>query len=493
MWRDRLRRLSTSAVAAASAAAAAASVGVPGGGLVGARAAAVVMASPLQSLRLAGSTAWGSSVSGGVRSNNNTRPLLSAAAAAAAAGGKSAGGATPAAATPQPPKPAARRRLDEVCLELHPDLSRNQIQSWIAQGRVTVDGRPATKAGAPVPRAARVVVDAREERFVCRAGYKLERALDHFSLDVRGRVCLDSGLSTGGFSDCLMQRGAQRVYGVDVGYGQVAGKLRTSAPRLTILERTNLRHLKPEDLKPGCWAFEQEAGEAKGEGGQNADAAAAARPPPSPPPPVSLVTLDLSFISVLKVLPAVVGVLIAGRKELRRQQALLREGSVAERQQDGEAGTAATANAPPPPPPPCLRDALPQPSMVVLIKPQFEAGRKQVGSGGVVRDPAVHRAVIERVSSALARCGLLCRGVIESPLKGDKGGNTEFLGYFVAERDGEEDAGLSMAEALAVAGGVGGGGEEEEEEGAESGEAPRSPTARRAPAATKPRGGKRRA
>jgi len=435
--------------------------------------------------------------------------------------------AAPAAATPAPPKApqkpggangasAGRRRLDEACLEQHPALSRNQVQSWIAQGRVTVDGRPATKAGQAVPRRAVVVVDAREERFVCRAGYKLERALDHFLLDVRGRVCLDAGLSTGGFSDCLMQRGARMVYGVDVGYGQVAGKLRSEAdgqstgaagvgtgtgaagaagaamlPRLAILERTNLRHLRPEDLKPGCWAFDAVAaaegaddGAAAatvrgGDGGGGASAPAPAPPPPSSPPPVSLVTLDLSFISVLKVLPAVVGVLLAGRQELRRQQALLREGAggvgVAERraaEAQAEAAapgptageTAAAAPGPlPPPPPPSLRDALPRPAVVVLIKPQFEAGRRQVGSGGVVRDPAVHRAVVERVSAAVARCGFSCRGVIESPLKGEKGGNTEFLGLFVA--DGEDDgAGLSLEGAMAAAAGMAAG-EGEREEG----------------------------
>lgn len=330
---------------------------------------------------------------------------------------------------------------------------------------------------------------------MCRAGYKLEKALDHYKLDVKGRVAMDAGLSTGGFTDCLLQRGARRVYGVDVGYGQVAGRLRSEAdgngassggdasqpPRLAILERTNLRHLKPEDLE-GCWAFDAALeGEA-----DPATAAAEAPSPPPPrdhPPPVSLVTLDLSFISVLKVLPAVVGVLIAGRRELRRQQALLREGNVVERRGVVEAA----GDGLPPPPTQSLLDALPPPAVVVLIKPQFEAGRKQVGSGGVVRDPAVHHAVIDKVTAAMARCGLVlreeeggggegvagCGGVIESPLRGDKGGNVEFLGLFVAVGE-EDDAGLSMEGAMEVAGvgaAVAGAEEDDEDAGEKNGRA----------------------
>jgi hypothetical protein len=182
-------------------------------------------------------------------------------------------------------------------MELHPGHSRNVIQSWIARGRlmllpllrslpscfgvkqhkfpivdssfhnagkVLVNNQPVLKAGAPVSRTAQVTITVEEPRFVCRAGFKMEAALRHFAIDVTGLRALDSGLSTGGFTDCLLQHGAASVVGVDVGYGQVAEKVRTD-PRVTVMERTNLRHFRADQL-PG--------------GGV-----------------VDLVTLDLSFIS----------------------------------------------------------------------------------------------------------------------------------------------------------------------------------------------------
>jgi 23S rRNA (cytidine1920-2'-O)/16S rRNA (cytidine1409-2'-O)-methyltransferase len=256
---------------------------------------------------------------------------------------------SPAAASPQAAQPASRRgpksRLDALALELYPQYSRTLLQSWILQGKVLVDGVPVTKAGAAVSHASEVTITAEDPKFVCRAGYKLEAALVAFGVDVTSAVALDSGLSTGGFTDCLLQRGAARVYGVDVGYGQVADRIRTD-PRVTVMERCNLRHLT------------------------------------SLPELVDLATLDLSFISVLKVLPAV--------------KALLK----------------------------------PAARVVVLVKPQFEALRGEVGRGGVVRDPAVHDDVLRRVKSGAQDLGFRCLGTMRSPLRGAKEGNIEFLCHF---------------------------------------------------------------
>ncbi|KAG0624687.1 hypothetical protein M758_3G267500 [Ceratodon purpureus] len=226
-------------------------------------------------------------------------------------------------------------RLDELCMEKFPQYSRTLIQSWILQGKVIVDGRPAAKAGSSVKATSIIEIIAEVPKYVCRAGYKLEGALEQFAHDVTGKVVLDSGLSTGGFSDCLLQNGAARIYGVDVGYGQVAEKIRVD-PRVTVIERTNLRYL--EGL----------------------------------PEQVDLVTLDLSFISILLVMPKVCSVM------------------------------------------------KPESSIITLIKPQFEARRSQVGGGGIVRDPAVHKEVLQRVISGVERFGFKCQGWIQSPITGCK-------------------------------------------------------------------------
>ncbi|KAI8463596.1 MAG: S-adenosyl-L-methionine-dependent methyltransferase [Monoraphidium minutum] len=266
-----------------------------------------------------------------------------------------------------------KQRLDDYCLTMHPEYSKNLIQSWIVQGKVLVNDRVVTKAGTPVPKHAAVRINAEQPKYVCRAGHKLEAALEHFGVDVTGLTALDAGLSTGGFTDCLLQRGVGHVFGVDVGYGQVVGSI-AQDPRVTVMERTNLRHLRPEDL----------------------------------PARVDLVTLDLSFISVLKVMPAVAAAL---------------------RPSGGQ--------------------------LVVLIKPQFEAGKGLVSAGGVVRDPKVHAEVISRISRGIQAFNLAPRGVIESPLKGDKGGNTEFLAHFVHDPDAGP---LLLSDAAAAAEAAGGGG-----------------------------------
>jgi len=142
-----------------------------------------------------------------------------------------------------------KKRLDIIVQERRPELSRNYIQSIIMQGKVLVDGKVCTKSGTMVNVDAEVDVRAQEPKYVSRAGYKLEKALDYFKVDVAGLVVLDAGISTGGFTDCLLQRGAKRVYGIDVGYGQVHEKIR-SDERVILMERTNLRHIEklPESI-----------------------------------------------------------------------------------------------------------------------------------------------------------------------------------------------------------------------------------------------------
>jgi 23S rRNA (cytidine1920-2'-O)/16S rRNA (cytidine1409-2'-O)-methyltransferase len=239
---------------------------------------------------------------------------------------------------------AKKQRLDFLVHEKYAQYSRQQIQSWIMQGRVKVDNQVIVKPGVPIALMALVELDAHEPKFVGRAGFKLEAALDHFGIDVAGLTVLDAGLSTGGFTDCLLQRGAKKVYGVDVGYGQVHEKIRLDE-RVVLLERTNLRDVKDLGEKVG------------------------------------LITLDLSFISILKVMDAVNAVIE------------------------------------------------PHGQLITLIKPQFEAGRNQVGKGGVIRDPVVHQEVIENVTQGIIGYGYELVGWLLSPIEGATG-NKEFLAYF---------------------------------------------------------------
>nr|DAD43332.1 TPA_asm: hypothetical protein HUJ06_001562 [Nelumbo nucifera] len=216
--------------------------------------------------------------------------------------------------------------------------------------KVLVDGKVVNKAGTPVSDKAIVEIKAVVPKYVCRAGYKLDAAIEQLGVDVAEKVVLDSGLSTGGFTDCLRQNGASLVYGVDVGYGQVADKIRRDE-RVCVIERTNLSYLSELPQK------------------------------------VDLVTLDLSFISILLVMPAVINV---------------------------------------------MKD---EATLVTLVKPQFEARRSQVGGGGIVRDPLVHQEVLERIIKGVENFGFSSSGWIESPIKGAEG-NKEFLVCFhrTAER-----------------------------------------------------------
>ena len=221
--------------------------------------------------------------------------------------------------------------------------TRSEAGLAIRSGKVTVGGRPAAKAGTLVGPDEPIVLAAPARRFVSRGGEKLGAALDRFGIEVAGRVALDAGASTGGFTDCLLQRGAAQVTAVDVGYGQLDWRLRED-PRVTVMERTNVRDLQPGDL----------------------------------PEPPDLVAADLSFISLRLALPAL------------------------------------------------ARCAAPRADLVLLVKPQFEAGRNEVGRGGVVTDPGAWERALRSVAEACVEAGFEVLGVASSPLLGPAG-NVEFL------------------------------------------------------------------
>jgi 23S rRNA (cytidine1920-2'-O)/16S rRNA (cytidine1409-2'-O)-methyltransferase len=238
-----------------------------------------------------------------------------------------------------------KERLDLLLVQQRLADSRQQAQGLILAGQVTVGGQVVDKPGTRVAVSAPVTVTA-GPTYASRGGIKLAAALDSFALDVTSWTAADVGASTGGFTDCLLQRGAARVYAVDVGYGQLAWKLRQD-PRVVAIERTNARYL--------------------------------ARLPEA----VDLVTIDVSFISLKRILPAAIG---------------------------------------------WLR---PPGRIVALIKPQFEAGPAQVGKGGVVRDPEVHRAVLHEILTWAGEQGLALRGLIRSPITGPAG-NIEFLACWIS-------------------------------------------------------------
>jgi 23S rRNA (cytidine1920-2'-O)/16S rRNA (cytidine1409-2'-O)-methyltransferase len=241
-------------------------------------------------------------------------------------------------------------RLDKLLVERGLAASRERAQAMILAGTVLVDEQKLEKAGAQVAGDVSIRLLGEDLKYVGRGGLKLERALDHWQIDVSGRVCLDVGASTGGFTDCLLQRGAAQVIAVDTGYGQLDFKLRQDA-RVRLLEKTNARYLTREAL------------------GQIVD----------------LVVMDVSFISATLVLPAVIHSAFPELPEARRGR-----------------------------------------KIIVLVKPQFEAGREHVGKGGIVRDEAAQVAAVERVERTLVELGVASTEVIESPILGAEG-NREFL------------------------------------------------------------------
>jgi len=243
-------------------------------------------------------------------------------------------------------------RLDQLLVERGLFPSREQARRAVMAGIVEVEGRRVDKAGTAVAAGARLAVVGPREPFVSRAGRKLADALDRFGVDPAGRTCLDVGASTGGFTDCLLQRGAARVYALDVGYGLLDARLRGD-PRVVVMERINARHLAPDDLPETC----------------------------------SLVTVDVSFISLAKVVPALVPHLGP----------------------DGE--------------------------LLALIKPQFEAGRGAVGKGGILRDEEVRRRAVGETAEALAGLGLHLAGLLDSAVPG-AGGNRESFAWLRRGADG---------------------------------------------------------
>jgi 23S rRNA (cytidine1920-2'-O)/16S rRNA (cytidine1409-2'-O)-methyltransferase len=233
-------------------------------------------------------------------------------------------------------------RIDKLLLERGLVPSRERGQALILAGKVMVDGQKIEKSGTGVDPAADIRLLGEDLKYVGRGGLKLEKALEHWQIDVSGKVCLDVGVSTGGFTDCLLQHGACRVIGVDTGHGQIDFRLRQDS-RVRLLEKTNARYLTREQL------------------GQTVD----------------LICMDVSFISATLVLPAVIAAALPGE-------------------------------------------------IVVLVKPQFEVGREQVGKGGIVRDEALQTAAVEKVRAALGALGFTQTDTIESPILGAEG-NREFL------------------------------------------------------------------
>ena len=242
----------------------------------------------------------------------------------------------------------AKLRLDVALTQRGLAESRQKAQALIMAGEVYVNGQKETKAGAPVKEEDALEVRGKALPYVSRGGLKLEKAMQVWPIDLKGAVCADIGASTGGFTDCMLQNGARLVYAVDVGYNQLDWRLRTH-PQVVCMERTNARYLTAEQI----------------------------------PEPLDFFSVDVSFISLGLILPAL--------------RPLIREGGQA----------------------------------VCLVKPQFEAGKEKVGKHGVVRDPAVHLEVLERFLDHAAQSDFTVKDITFSPIKGPEG-NIEYLGYLQA-------------------------------------------------------------
>ncbi len=245
-------------------------------------------------------------------------------------------------------------RLDLALVERGLISSRERAKTTIMEGNVYVNEQKADKPGIQVSEKDAIEVRGKALNYVSRGGLKLEKALNYFEVDPKDAIVIDAGASTGGFTDCLLQRGAQKVYAVDVGYGQLAWNLRTH-PQVVCMERTNVRYLTHETI----------------------------------PDELDLAVIDVSFISLSLVLPAIFNLLKENGKVL------------------------------------------------CLIKPQFEAGREKVGKKGVVRDPEVHREVLEHFCTSVKSLGFSVLGITYSPITGPEG-NIEFLGHL--QKNGAEDS-----------------------------------------------------
>ena len=258
-----------------------------------------------------------------------------------------------------------KERLDVLLVKKGLAPSREKAKTMIMEGNVFVNNQREDKAGTNIPEDAVIEIKGHTMKYVSRGGLKLEKAMTHFGISLEDKICMDIGASTGGFTDCMLQNGAKKVYAVDVGYGQFAWKLRTDE-RVVCMEKTNIRYVTPEDI---------------------ADV-------------LDFASVDVSFISLAKVLPAA--------KELLRDE--------------GE--------------------------MVCLIKPQFEAGREKVGKKGVVRDPAVHREVIEKVITDARELGFSILHLEYSPIKGPEG-NIEYLVHIC--KGGRKEENIDVNEVVSAA------------------------------------------
>ena len=238
----------------------------------------------------------------------------------------------------------AGKRLDVLLVERGLVDTRARAKAVIMAGTVYVAGERVDKAGALVKDDAEIVLKGETLKYVSRGGHKLEAALDAFGVDVSGKAAVDVGSSTGGFTDCLLQRGAAKVYAIDAGRGQLDWKLRND-PRVVSMEKFNARYLKPEDI-----------------GGE----------------PVGVAVIDVSFISLTKIIPPAAGVLAPGG------------------------------------------------ILIALIKPQFEVGKGEVGKGGIVRDEAKRGEVVDKITTFVSGLGMNVKGVVESPITGADG-NVEYL------------------------------------------------------------------
>ena len=260
-----------------------------------------------------------------------------------------------------------KERLDVLLVQKGLAPSREKAKTMIMEGNVFVDNQREDKAGTFFDPSVNIEIHGNTLRYVSRGGLKLEKAMAQFGITLDDKVCMDIGASTGGFTDCMLQNGAKKVYAVDVGYGQFAWKLRQD-PRVVCMEKTNIRYVTPEDI-----------GDA-----------------------LNFASVDVSFISLTKVLgPA---------KEL------LKDGG----------------------------------QMVCLIKPQFEAGKDKVGKKGVVRDPAVHKEVIERVILFAKSIGFGILHLDYSPIKGPEG-NIEYLVHIVKDAEAESQEVIDVGAVVAAA------------------------------------------
>ena len=259
---------------------------------------------------------------------------------------------------------SGKTRLDVLLVDRGFFTSRQKAQAVIMAGSVFVGGQRSDKPGTAVPDDAEIEVRGHVMPYVSRGGWKLEKAMKTWPITLENKICADIGASTGGFTDCMLQNGAQKVYAVDVGYGQLDWKLRND-PRVVCLERTNARYLTHEQI----------------------------------PDDLGFASIDVSFISLKLIFPALYG--------------LLRQG--------GE--------------------------IACLIKPQFEAGREKVGKKGVVRDPAVHQEVLENFLIYAKENNFTVLGVTYSPIRGPEG-NIEYLGYL--RKSDEPDAAVDTAAIVAA-------------------------------------------